>query len=136
MKINAYLSFDGRCKQAFEFYQKVLGGNIAFVMTYGESPMAAQMPADQHDRILHTSLAVGDSLIMGADAPPQYFSQPQGFSVSISLEDTAEGERIFNALAENGNVKMPYGKTFWSDGFGMVIDQFGTPWMVNCQPAS
>ena len=133
MKINSYLAFNGQCKQAFEFYQKVLGGDIVMMMTHRDSPAAEQTPTDQLDRIMHATLIIGDNVLMGGDAPPQYYSQPQGFSVSISIDDVADGERIFTALAENGNVKMPFGRTFWTAGFGMLIDQFGTPWMINCE---
>jgi uncharacterized glyoxalase superfamily protein PhnB len=78
----------------------------------------------------------GNAVLMGSDAPPQFFSQPQGFSVSISVESTDEAERIFKELADGGTVRMPLQETFWAKRFGMLIDQFGTPWMVNCeQPA-
>ena len=132
MTINAYLTFNGKCAEAFRFYAKVFGGKLE-MMTNGESPAAAQTPPDQRDRILHARLDVGDAVVMGSDAPPQYFSQPQGFSVAIGLGDTAEGERIFQALSEGGTVKMPFAKTFWAERFGMCIDRFGIPWIVNCE---
>lgn len=134
MQVNAYLTFDGRCGEAFRTYAKVLGGKLE-MMTNGESPVADQTPPDQRDRILHARLDLGDSVLMGSDAPPQYFTQPQGFSVSIGLKDSAQGERIFRALSEGGTVKMPFAKTFWAERFGMCIDRFGTPWIVNCEPA-
>lgn len=134
MQVNAYLTFDGRCAEAFRTYAKVLGGKLE-MMTNGESPVADQTPPDQRDRILHARLDLGDSVLMGSDAPPQYFTQPQGFSVSIGLKDSAQGERIFRALSEGGTVKMPFAKTFWAERFGMCIDRFGTPWIVNCEPA-
>ena len=133
MKITPYLNFDGDCEAAFAFYAKALGGTITFKQTYGESPMAAHGgPAWQH-KIMHTSLAVGDQVIMGADAPPDRYKAPQGLQVSIGLTDATEGERMFTALAEGGTVQMPYQKTFWSSGFGMLVDRFGTPWMVNTE---
>jgi len=130
--INAYLTFNGKCAEAFRFYAKVLGGKLE-MMKNGESPVADQTPPDQRDRILHARLDLGDAVVMGSDAPPQYFTQPQGFSVAIGLEDTAEGERIFQALSEGGTVKMPFAKTFWAERFGMCIDRFGIPWIVNCE---
>ena len=133
MKLNTYLSFNGQCEAAFKFYEQVLGGQVVFSMTWGESPMAEQMPAETHKSIMHTTLRVGDGVLMGADSPPAYFSKPQGFSVSVSISDKAEAERIFNDLAAGGEVKMPYQKTFWAAGFGMCIDKFGIPWMVNCE---
>jgi PhnB protein len=131
MKLNPYLSFDGRCHEAFRFYEYALGGHISFIQTIGESPMASHMPPGAHDRIMHVTLEVGDQVLQGADAPPGQFMQPAGFSVAIHFDEVAEGERIFNTLAQNGNVQMPFQATFWAKGFGMLIDQFGTPWLVN-----
>jgi PhnB protein len=135
MQLNPYLSFKGQCKAAFTFYEKVLGGKIIFMATWGESPMADQFP-ELRDWIMHASLAVGDAILMGADPPPAQYEQPKGISVSIHVKDTGEGERIFNALAENGSVLMPFQQTFWAAGFGMCVDQFGIPWMVNCEQAT
>ena len=73
---------------------------------------------------------------MGSDVPPEHYSAPQGFGVTVAVPTTAEAERIFKALAEGGRVTMPFEATFWSPGFGMVTDRFGTPWMVNCAPAA
>ena len=81
-------------------------------------------------------MTVGDNVLMASDAPPDHYQQPKGFSVSIQLKDVAEAERIFNALAENGKLTMPFEATFWSPGFGMCVDRFGIPWMVNCERAS
>jgi PhnB protein len=133
MTVSPYLTFNGECKRAFQFYEKALRGKIEFSMTMGESPMADKTPAEQRDRIMHTSLRVGNFVIAGADAPPEYYSKPQGFSVALSVDDPAEADRLFNALAENGNVRMPIQETFWAKRFGMVVDQFGQPWMVNCE---
>ena len=82
---------------------------------------------------MHARMTVGNAVLMGADAPPQFFSQPQGFSVSISVKDADEAQRIFTAIAEVGTVRMPLQETFWAKRFGMPIDRFGTPWMVNCE---
>ena len=131
MKLNAYLAFDGRCREAFKFYEKTFGGRIAFLQTIGESPMAATMPADAHDRVMHVTLHIGDQVLQGADAPPGQFAKPAGFCVAAHFADVAEGERVFSALAQNGTVQMPFQPTFWAKGFGMLIDQFGTPWIVN-----
>ena len=131
MKLNAYLAFDGNCREAFEFYQKILGGKIAFIQSYGESPMASSMPPETHGRIMHVTLQVGDQTLQGADAPPGQFSKPAGFCVAAHFDDVADGERAFNALGEGGQVQMPFQPTFWAKGFGMLIDRFGTPWIVN-----
>jgi len=136
MQLNPYVNFNGQCEAAFKFYEKVLGGKITFSMTWGEMPGADQFPAETHKLIMHTTLSVGDQVLMGADAPPDRYQQPKGMNVSLHLKDKAEGERIFNALAENGSVTMPFQQTFWSPGFGMCVDQFGIPWMVNCEQAA
>ena len=131
MKLNPYLAFDGKCREAFEFYEKALGGKIVFMQSYGESPMASSMPPETHGRIMHVTLQLGDQSLQGADAPPGQFSTPAGFSVAAHFDDESEGERVFNALGQGGEVKMPFQPTFWAKGFGMVIDRFGTPWIVN-----
>jgi PhnB protein len=133
MKINAYLHFDGRCEAAFKFYEQCLGGKIVFKMTYGESPMAGQSPPGWRDKIMHARLIVKDQVLMGADAPPERYEAPKGFSMSLNLNDPAEAERIFSALVEKGTVVMPLQKTFWAERFGMLSDQFGIPWMINCE---
>jgi len=133
MKINPYLSFRGKCEEAFKFYEKVLNGKVTFKMTYGDSPMADQTPAEAKNNIMHSTLQVGDQAIMGADAPPQHATKPAGICVSISVNDASEGERIFKALSEGGQTQMPFAKTFWSPGFGMCIDKFDIPWMVNVE---
>ena len=95
--------------------------------------MAKEMPPELHNRIMHTKLIIGDAALMGADAPPKYYQKPEGLSISLSYKDVKEGERVFNALADGGTVKMAFQKTFWALGFGMCIDKFGIPWMVNCE---
>jgi PhnB protein len=132
MQLSPYLSFNGQCEAAFKCYEQVLGAKIIFKMTWGEMPGAEQFPAEMHKLIMHSTLNVGDQILMGADPPPDRYQQPKGINVSLHLKEVAEAERIFNALAENGSVTMPFGRTFWSPGFGMCEDQFGIPWMVNC----
>ena len=135
MQINAYLQFNGQCEAAFKFYEKCLGGKILFKMTYGESPMADQSPPDWRGKIMHARLAVKDQVVMGSDSPPDQFFAPKGFSMAIGLEDPAEAERVYAALAEKGTVSMPLQATFWALRFGMLVDQFGIPWMINCEAA-
>jgi len=135
MKINPYLSFDGRCRDAFEFYERTLAGRIAFMQTYGASPMESGMPAEDRDRIMHVTLQVGDQVLQGADAPQGQFSTPAGFCVALHFDDVTDGERVFNALAQDGTVQMAFQPTFWAKGFGMLVDRFGTPWTVNAGQA-
>ena len=133
MKLNPYLAFDGRCREAFEFYEKTLGGSISFIQTIGESPMASDMPPEAHGRVMHVTLQIGDQVLQGADAPLGQFTKPAGFCVAMHFDEVAEGERVFTALAQNGNVQMPFQPTFWAKGFGMLIDRFGTPWIVSAR---
>jgi PhnB protein len=131
MKLNPYLAFDGQCREAFEFYEKALGGRISFMQTIGESPMASTVPAEAHGRVMHVTLQIGDQALQGADAPPGQFAKPAGFCVATHFDDVDEGESVFSTLARNGKVQMPFQPTFWAKGFGMLIDQFGTPWIVS-----
>jgi PhnB protein len=133
MQLNPYLSFNGNCAAAFRFYEKVLGGNIPMMMKYGESPMAGQTPAEFRDKVMHTRLIAGNAVLMGSDAPPDRFQKTQGVTVALGVDSAEEAERIFQALAENGTVTMPIAETFWAVRFGMLTDQFGTPWMINCE---
>lgn len=133
MQLSPYLNFNGQCKEAFEFYERCLGGKIVTMMTHGASPMAEQTPAGWHDAILHARLIVGDQILMGSDLPPNSHEEAQGFSVSLIVDTPAEAERIFHALAEGGKVQMPLAETFWAVRFGMLVDRFGIPWMVDCE---
>jgi len=133
MYLNPYVNFNGKCKEAFSYYAQVLGGKVEFMMTWGEMPGAEQPPADTHDLIMHATVKIGDASLLGADSPPGRYQKPTGMNVSLHFKDKAESERVFNALAEGGNVTMPFEKTFWSEGFGMCTDRFGIPWMVNTQ---
>ena len=137
MQINPYLTFNGNCADAFTFYAKALGGTIVTMQTHGDSPMKDHVPANWQDKILHAQLAVGGNVLMGSDAPPDRYAVPQGFSVSVQIASTSEAARVFHALAAHGSVTMAFDKTFWSPGFGMLKDQFGVHWMVNCaQPGA
>ncbi len=136
MQFYPYLNFDGDCQAAFRFYEGVLGGKIEAMTTHGDSPIADQVPPSWHDRVLHARLVVGDAVLMASDSPPEHYEKPGGIYVSLNVEDPAAADRIFYALAENGSVTMPIEKTFWAERFGMLVDRFGIPWMINCsEPA-
>lgn len=111
MKLNPYLMFNGQCEAAFKFYEQCLGGKIAAMMTYGEtpkeSPMAEQVSPGLQDKIMHVHLTVDDWELMGSDSPSEYYEEPKGFSVSLNIDNLVEAERIFHTLAENGKVQMP-----------------------------
>lgn len=132
MKLNPHVNFNGNCMEACRYYQQHLGAKLQFSLTYGASPMAKDFPAEFADKIMHATIQIGDSAVMVCDTPPQYYHQPNGITISLSFDDPVEADRVFHALAENGKVTMPLEETFWAKRFGMVIDQFGIPWMVNC----
>jgi PhnB protein len=133
MQLNPYLNFKGDCEAAFKFYERCLGGKIAFKMTFGESPMAQHAPPGWADKIMHIRLEVGGRVLMGSDAPPDRYEGAKGFHVTITLDQPAEAERVFHALADQGSVQMALQETFWAARFGMLVDRFGIPWMVNCE---
>jgi PhnB protein len=134
MSLNTYLAFSGDCRQAFEMYEKVLKGKIIFVMTNGESPMADKTPPEMKDKIMHISLQTPDGgVLQGADHPQGRQVKPAGFCVCVSVKDKAEAERIFKGLSDGAQVQMTFQQTFWSPGFGMLVDKFQVPWMVNTE---
>src|SRR5665213_895502 len=133
MNISTHLGFEGNCDEAMKFYEATFGGTITFKMTWAESPMCDQVGADFQDKIMHQSLKVGDTIVMGADAPPGRYQKPQGIVVSVAMEAPEEADRVFAALAEGGSVQMPIQETFWAKRFGMLTDRFAIPWMVNCE---
>jgi PhnB protein len=133
MQLNPYLMFNGQCEAAFRFYEQALGGKIVAMTTFGDSPMAEQSPAELRGQIMHARLVVGDTVLMGSDAPGERYEKMQGFSVALGVDEPEWAERVFNALAAGGTVTMPIQETFWAHRFGMLVDRFGTPWMVNCE---
>ena len=133
LKVCPHLTFDGRCEEAFTFYQRALGGTVATMLTYGDSPMADQVPEAMRDKVVHATLNLGDTELTGADVLPENYKKPQGFYVLLGTSDPGETERIFRTLADNGAVEMPVQKTFWSGAYGMLVDQFGIPWEISCE---
>lgn len=130
--LNTYLHFQDTCEAAFNYYAKVLGGKIEALMRNEEAPPEMPCSPERKKKVMHARLAIGDQALMGSDAPPEHFHKPQGFSVSLMVADPAEAERKFKALADGGNITMPFSKTFFAKGFGMCTDRFGIPWMVYC----
>ena len=135
MRVNPYLSFNGQCESAFRFYEQCLGARLGELFRYAGSPMADQVPAGWQDKIMHGTLTVGDQVLMGGDVAPDRYDAPKGFSLSLQIPSTADAERVFRELARDGRVLMPLEKTFWAERFGMVVDRFGIPWLVNCEVA-
>ena len=135
MQMNPYLSFKGNCEAAFTFYEKRLGAQLGSIFRYGGSPMAGDVSADWADKVMHGSLTLGSQVLMGGDVAPDRYEAPKGFSLSLQMKSTAEAERIFHDLVEGGQVVVPLAKTFWAERFGMVVDRFGVPWLINCEGA-
>jgi PhnB protein len=131
MDFTPYLNFNGTCAAAFRFYEQALGGTIEFLQTHGDSPMKDHVPPDWQDKVIHVCLNVQGKRLMGSDVPAEHFVPAQGMSINLQVATPDEGRRVFDALANGGRVTMPYAQTFWSPGFGMLVDRFGTPWMVN-----
>jgi PhnB protein len=126
-----HLSFDGRCEAAFVFYERCLNGKIAFVLTWGESPMADEVPQEWHGKIAHATLVVGTTRLQGSDPLAASYQVPRGFDIVLNpSEDRAE--QLFTELADGGTIRVPLQRTFWAIKFGMVTDRFGIPWSINC----
>lgn len=135
MILTAYLAFDGQCEEAFKTYERLLKGKLEAMIPHAGSPAEEQVPPEWRNKIMHARLNVGGEVLMGGDAPPGSYRQPQAFSVMLQIESPQEAERIFQGLAENGRVQMPLQQTFWAQRFGMLTDRFGIPWMINCEAA-
>ena len=134
MQLTPYLFFNGQCEAAFKFYAKVLGARIEAMITHDGTPAAEQVSPEWRGKIMHARLVIGDKVLMASDAPPDRSEGAmKGFSVNLGIDTPAEAERIFHALAENGTVRMPIQETFWAARFGMLVDRFGMPWMINCE---
>lgn len=132
MQLNPYLSFNGDCREAFQFYAATLGGEITALLSHGESPVASDTPPELRDRIMHAAMTVNGTVLMGGDAPPGHYQRPEGICVALHIDDPAEAEQRFAALAAGGQMNMPLQETFWALRFGMLTDRFGIPWMINC----
>ncbi|MEQ1508333.1 MAG: VOC family protein [Myxococcota bacterium] len=131
-QLSVHLSYDGTCAEAFAFYASVFGGTPR-IQTYGGSPIADQTPEIDRGRVMHAALSLGRQELMGADATSQMpFTGSTGFAVSVSWPSIDEARRVFDAIGKGGKTVMPFDRTFWTDGFGMVTDRFGILWMVSC----
>jgi len=137
MRVEPYLFFDGRCEEAIEFYRKALGAEVTMLMRYKESPEPTpsdMIPPGSENKVMHSNLRIGETMVMASDGNCQGKPSFQGFSLSVTAPNETEAERMFNALADGGQVQMPLGKTFFSPCFGMVADRFGVSWMIIVTP--
>ena len=138
MTIQPYLNFDGRCEEAVAFYKKALGAEVEMLLRFKDNPEPPSadcpMPGDP-DKVMHTSLRIGDTVIMASDCECTGKPEFKGVSLALTVATEAEADRAFGALADSGQVLMPMGKTFFSPKFGMVADKFGISWMIMVEPA-
>ncbi len=134
MQIQPYLFFNGRCEEALEFYQSALGARVEVMMTYKECPdpmPPGMLPPGSEHKVMHATLRIGEAVVMASDGECGGATRFDGFSLSLMVETVAEAERLYKALSDGGQVRMPLGKTFFSPCFGMLVDRFGVGWMVN-----
>ena len=136
MNLNAYLHFNDNCREAFEFYRSVFGGDFAIITTFADGPADLPVPEGEKDRIMHVSLPVGPGVLMGSDTTSAFGPPPvagNNFSISVSADSRDETDRLFGLLSKGGNVAMAPQDMFWGAYFGMCTDQFGVNWMLNCE---
>ena len=136
MSLNTYLTFDGNCREAFEFYRSVFGGEFAAFSSYADAPADLPVPEEEKDRVMHVSLQVGDSTLMGSDSCSSFGPAPtmgDNFAISIAAESREHCDDICTKLSEGGSIKMPLEETFWGAYFGAWRDKFGINWMMNYQ---
>jgi PhnB protein len=133
MEMTPNLNFKGDCEAAFRFYEQCLGGHLGAIFRHAGTPLADRVPPEWSDKVMHGSVTVGGQVLMGGDVAPQQYEEPKGFSLSLQIKNPAEAERIFHQLAQNGRIVMHLEKTLWAALFGMVVDRFGVPWLINCE---
>ena len=130
MQLQPYLSFDGRCEEAIDFYRRAVDAEVVMLMRFSDAPDPAMHPPGGADKVMHAALRIGDSQVMCTDGGCQGRAMFQGTSLALTVADEAEAERRFAALAEGGQVQMPLAQTFFATRFGLVHDRFGVPWMI------
>ena len=138
MTLSTYLNFDGNCREAFEYYRSVFGGDFMVMETFRNGPSDMGLPENELDNVMHVSLTIGSSVLMGSDVPSSFgppHKQGNNFSISIGAESREESDDLFGKLAKGGNVTMPMQDMFWGSYFGACTDRFGINWQVNCEPA-
>ena len=132
MKVQAYVTFGGRCEEALEFYKKAVGAEVKNLLRWKDSPDAAmQPPPGYEEKVMNASFRIGDTELMADDGMGAKEVEFKGMTLALSVADDAEAKRVFTALGEGGRVQMPLARTFWTSSFGMLTDKFGVPWMVN-----
>ena len=133
MKLYTYLNYGGNCRQAFDFYVEQLGGKLTMLMTHGEQPGAKDVAPEWKDAVLHARMELGDTVLLGADVPPERFQPMRSAYLTLIVDVPAEAERIYALLADGGQIFMAMEATFFAERFAMLRDRFGTSWMVLCE---
>lgn len=132
MNIHAYLIFDGQCAEAFRFYAEAIGGELQ-VMPFADNPGCDEIAPEHRGRTLHACLNRDGQLLMGSDTMPgDPYEGIRGCHISLQAENMVQAERLYRALGAGGSVQMELQRTFWAEGFAMLTDRFGVPWMINC----
>jgi len=134
MQVQPYLSFEGNCEAASEFYRRALGAEVTMLMRFKDAPDPSMCSPGSENKVMHMSLRIGESTVLASDGRCTGKPSFQGIALSLTVPNEAEAERRFNALADGGQVQMPLAKTFFSPSFGMVADRFGVSWMVSVAP--
>lgn len=127
------LSFNGDCEAAFKLYERLLGAKAEFVIRWGASPLADDVPPEWHDKLLFARLRSRHMTLLGGDIPPSSYRRPTGFTLCLSADDETEAEQFFAELADGGTVQMPIQPTFFATRYGEVVDRFGIPWEIRCR---
>ena len=130
MLVQPYLFFDGRCDEALEFYKKAIGAKVGMLMRWKDSPDPSMCTPSNADKVMHSTLQIGDTMVLASDGRCTGHPNFQGFALTISVNSEAEADKMFAALADGGQVTMPMSKTFFSPRFGMLADKFGVAWMI------
>ncbi len=135
IKAGTHLHFDGQCKEALQFYAECLDGKVVYSMTWNESPMADHIDSEMKEKIIHARFEFGSEYFTADDPLPGNYSKPQGMHIMLLFKNFTEAEKVYSQLSnEAREIPMRFAKTFWSPGFAIFIDRFGTPWMINCEP--
>ncbi len=130
MNVQPYLSFEGRCDEAIEFYKKAIGAKVEMVMRFKEAPDQSMISPGNADKVMHAALRAGDAMLLMSDGRCTGGANFHGIALALSVATEADADRVFGALSDGGKVNMPLTKTFFSPRFGMLADKFGVGWMV------
>jgi PhnB protein len=137
MYVTPYIFFAGKCAEACRYYEKTLGARLTMSMSYGQSPAAAHVPAEMHDKVIHAHLVIGNTSVLASDGMAEHGAgkSPNGYSLCLTFDTPEAARKVFGALADGGTVGMAMDKTFFAEAFGQVTDRYGIPWMVICEKA-